>query len=317
MDVYLESAKVDIVIISYNSRKLTENCINSLINGNESLIKKIILVDNASQDDTVSVIKKKYPSIELILNSENLGYAKAVNIGIKYTNTEIVIISNSDIIYPPGSVQSMVQYINKSLEIGCIAPQQIYPNGAWQRSYGFYPGLKHALMDLLFLTSFNNLFKKMFWKILPIDRNPKYVEYLDGACLFIRKEAFAQLNGFDEDYFFYTEEADFCYRLNRSQWQVVFYPKVKIIHNRGGSSQSNHSDFIKMLIESKILFCKKHYTNFHTKLFIKIESYHSIIMKFLWRFISLFSSGNTKIKAQKKINFFNTCLTVWRENEKI
>lgn len=313
----MKSLKADIIIISYNTRELTDNCIKSIIKDNENSINRIIVVDNASKDDTVNYIKTNYPSVLLVRNSDNLGYAKAVNIGIKYTESEIVIISNSDVVYPRDSIKTMLEFFYKSQEIGCTAPQQIFADGSWQRSYGFYPSVKLALMDFFLLTSLNNAFKKTFWKFLPIDRHPKYVEYLDGACLFIRKKAFEQLGGFDEDYFFYTEEADYCYRMNRTQWQVIFYPKVKIIHHRGASYQNNNPKIIKMLIESKILFCKKHYPRFHTNLFIKIEKYHSIVMKYLWRLLSLLLRGDIKLKANSKHEFFSICSNIWRNNEKI
>lgn len=313
----MKSLKADIIIISYNTRELTDNCIKSIINDNENSINRIIVVDNASKDDTVNYIKTNYPSVILVRNSENLGYAKAVNIGIKYTESEVVIISNSDVVYPRNSIITMLEFIHKSQEIGCTAPQQIFSDGSWQRSYGFYPSVKLALMDFFLITSLNNAFKKTFWKFLPIDRHPKYVEYLDGASLFIRKKAFEQLGGFDEDYFFYTEETDFCYRMNRTQWQVIFYPKVKIIHHRGASYQNNNPEVIKMLIESKILFCKKHYPKFHTNLFIKIEKFHSIVMKYLWRFVSLLFKGDIKLKANTKYEFFSICSNIWSGNEKI
>ncbi len=310
-------AKSDIVIISYNTRLLLSQCIESLLNNNKEYINKIIVVDNCSSDDTIIYITQNYPDIELISNQENLGYANAVNIGVRSAESELIIISNSDVIFPAETVKLLAEFMKKSSEIGCSSAQQIFSNGNWQRSFGFYPGVKIALMDLLFISSLNNAFKKLLWKLLPIDRHPKYVEYLDGACLIVRKEAFYEIGGFDEDFFFYTEEADFCYRMNKSKWQVIFNPKAIIIHHRGGSMSANNPEMIEKLIASKILFCKKHYPEFHRKVFIKLEKYHSIIMKILWQFISYFFTSKRKAKAKSKSKFFEISSIIWRKNEKI
>jgi GT2 family glycosyltransferase len=256
---------IQFVIINYNTGNLTCDCIESIYrtyNNNA----KIIVVDNASNDNSVDLIKSKYPDVLIIQNEINYGYAKAVNIGMKSTTSELVIVCNSDVVFHEGSINITEEILIKNSDIGVSGFQQFYPDGSIQRSYGMLPGWKLGLFDMLLISTFI----KRFINNSPSKKEYIEVEYADGAALLIRKSIFDLICGFDEHYFFYTEEADYCKMVSDLAYKVVIIPNAHITHIRGASS--GNSDFNvsseRMLIKTKIQYLDKHKSKLETKFFI-------------------------------------------------
>lgn len=305
----LPKDKVDIIIISYNSCDYNLKCIESIYASNDDLEKNIIVVDNASTDNSVPELKLKYPNIKIIENKDNYGYAKAVNIGVKEGVSDYIIASNSDVEFFPNSINELINCLKKDSTIGSVGPQQVFPNGKWQRSYGDLPSIKLGLKNLFFITHLFDFFKRVFFKINK--QRIKEVAYIDGAVIVARRIAFEQVNGYDEDYFFYTEEADFCFKLKQNNWKVVFVPSARVMHHRGGSSENNKYKQNKMLISSKVLFCKKHLPFQQTKFYMILEIFYSSNLLVLWFLIFLISVGSMKQKSKIKFRTFKSFLYIW------
>lgn len=302
----INTDSIDIIIINYNNFELTKNCISSILETYENKIN-ILVIDNNSTDGSVEKLKISFPDIEIITNAANLGYAYAVNRGFEASKSDIVIISNNDVVYLPYSISNLIEPFHSFDDIGVIGPQQIYPDGNWQYSYGTFPGIKTALMDLLLINYFSHFIKKIQWKLKIFSNELKPVEYIDGAIMAIRRTAFQSVNGFDEDYFFYTEEADFCYKLKKSGWKILFNPKSMVIHERGGSTSKMglNSKNIEMFINSKIKFCNKHLKTIETKLFILLEKFHHFFLAFTFNFLDLFFKERIRTIKSKKQIFIN------------
>ncbi|MFH1051457.1 MAG: glycosyltransferase family 2 protein [bacterium] len=286
----------DIVIISYNTLNHTLECIKSINQTAKDIINLIIVVDNGSTDGTLDAIKSKYPDIKLISNNENLGYARAVNIGVKSSNSDFVIISNNDVIYPNDSIEYLLEYLIENTKVGAVGPQQLYPDGDYQYSFGDLPGTKLGLKKLFLINHFQEYLKKKNWRN---DRAiTKQVPYLDGAVIATKRIAFDEVEGFDEDYFFYTEEADYCHKLKQKGWAIIHNPKALVTHFRGASdsynglNKKNHNGLNKKkyseMISSKIKFCKKHLSFQSGKLYIICEIVYSFNMTVLWSLKSFF-----------------------------
>lgn len=269
--------KISIIIISYNTLKLTSECIHSINKYLNAIDYEIIVVDNNSDDGSPQYIKEHFPKVKVIENSKNFGYAKAVNIGMKNAVNEICVIMNSDIVIFNDSLIKAFEYIDNSYDIGVLGVQQLFPDKSWQRSYGKYPSIKLALENLFFITSLRNLLNRyLYYRNI---RKIKNVEYIDGALLIIKKSIFNKLNGFDESYFFYTEEVDFAYRLKSANYKRIFFPYSEIIHYRGGSQKKDKVNIksLNMMVETNIYFFKKNISknNFLIKIFIVIEYLHN------------------------------------------
>ncbi len=251
---------VEFVIINYNTYQLTCKCIESIYN--HYATANIIVVDNDSSDDSVNQIHIQYPNAQIVVNSENYGYAKAVNIGIRATKSELVIACNSDVEFLENSVQITENMMANDTTIGIAGFNQFFPDYSPQRSYGLFPGYLLGLMDMFLLTSIWDKILTFIKKLNLFQSKIIYPHYADGASLMIRRSVFDLLNGFDENYFFYTEEADFCKRVWQNNKKVAINLRSKIIHIRGaGRRKDNFNEKAeKLLISTKLLFLKKHGT---------------------------------------------------------
>ena len=246
-------------------------CINSILNTKAKIDTEIIVVDNNSSDDTVSVISELFPEIRIIENTENKGYSGAVNQGAKLAKGEYLIISNADIVFQENTIYNLIDKLKKDDTIGIISPQQTFENGDYQRSYGYYPSIKRGIYDLFLISKITLLLRNRDFS----NQNYKQikVEYLDGALLCTTKHLFDELGGFDEDFFFYSEEVDFCYRVNKSGLKCILSTSETVIHHRGGSQENKgmNKKSIEMLINSEIRFIRKYQSEISVAIYLRLE----------------------------------------------
>ncbi|MDN5276155.1 MAG: hypothetical protein PWR01_120 [Clostridiales bacterium] len=253
---------ISIIIPNYNGKDLVRQLIESVYNNDtiNKLTYEIIVVDNNSSDGSVEYLKSLFCDIKIISNKKNLGYAKAVNQGYQLSRGEFIIVSNSDIIVPHDF--DFVRLINKlknNNDIGIIGPQLLYKDGSWQRSYGNIPSAKSAVEDLLFITKIRQIIDKINYK-LDRQKEKQVVGYVSGAFLVSKRIVFEKLNGWDESFFFYAEDCDFCYRARLQGFKVLFVPCFRVIHIGGSSSSAmDLQKYKKLQAESNLLFIEKHF----------------------------------------------------------
>jgi len=292
---------VSIIIISYNTSRLTINCIRSIQktypNG------EIVVVDNRSPDDTVRQIQQDFPSIRVVVTPENKSYSNAVNIGMNATTSEYSIVCNADVEFFEDSIERLVGYLQTHPRVGVCSPQQQYPDGSWQYSFGTLPSISESIKDMLLLYGVIDTLKRVFYPRYKSWDCPRKVGYCDGAVLAIRREAFVGVGGFDEEFSFYAEEADFCYRLRKAGWGVYFQPRATVMHIRGASSgaEMNMSEkAIQKLIASKLQYVRKHSTSTNVNIFRSFEILNCTWKKNLCRLLLMFSSS-TKLRSKMKM----------------
>jgi GT2 family glycosyltransferase len=305
--------KVEIVIIAYNSYELTLNCIASIYDTAKELNFDITVVDNASTDDTIKEVGNKYPQVRIVKNERNLGYAAAINKGVRSSNSDYFIITNNDVIFLPEAIEKLISHLKKNKRNGIVGPQQQFQDGQWEYSYGDLPGISLGLKNIFFISSLNRYLQERKWEKSKIKTLPKKVAYVDGAVMAIRREAFEDTGGFDADYFFYTEEADFCHRLKKKGWAVMFLPDASVIHIRGGSSSIMGLDEEKVssFINSKYIFCRKHKNKPVTYIYSFLEIFHNYLMIFIWNFIYLLTAKKAKQKADAKRKYYRVIAKHW------
>ena len=220
---------ISVIIISYNCKQYVEDCIKSIIFTCYELIPEIIIVDNNSTDGTIDYISSLYPEVTIIDNEINKGYAAAINIGVNASTGDYLILSNADIVYKKHCIFGLVDKVKSFDNKIIVSPQQVFSSGKYQRSFGYFPSIKRGLYDLLGITRLKlSLKKKSFEKG---NKKDFKVEYLDGAVLCTTNLIFNKLNGFDERFFFYSEEADFCYRARKECFESVLSPEYQVIHH--------------------------------------------------------------------------------------
>ena len=307
----------DIIIVSYKNAGLTIQCVES-IKATVTYPLRIIIVDNASPDDTIKILQDSLTDVEIIENESNCGYSSAVNTGMENSNSAYAIISNNDVIYHQNVIEGLLMTLDNNPAIGAAGPAQQYEDGSWQISHGLLPGLSLGLRKFLLIESVLKTIRRLSWRLIKGQGIIKNVGYIDGACIAVKRKAFEEADGFDEDYFFYSEEADFCHKLQKAGWKTVINPKYVITHRRGGSSMNGHfsSENISSLINSKLLYCRKNLTANETKLYLTFEKmFYKMNVKTL-QMLKIFVSYRNYAKYEKKLNIMKDFYNAWMKAEK-
>lgn len=278
---------VSIIILNWNGSKLTTECISSLFNDHYKK-KEIIVVDNGSTDDSVRIIKTRFPNIEIIENKKNYGYAKGNNIGIKKClsrKSELILILNNDTIIKNNILLPLIKQIKNSKKIGIVCPK-IFDLNNRINSFGARidfdagdcPGIGSGEKDSI-------KFSKR-----------KFVDAAAGSCMLIRTEVFRKIGLIPEDYFLYYEETDFSLKARRAGFNIVVEPKASIIHRVGGSTNPNTSTLYRYYItRNRFLFMKRFAPTFKWwKFFIKNS------LKNLYLIIKLLISTSSQNSAKTR-----------------
>lgn len=294
---------------------MTLDCIGSVYNTSNGMDIGITLVDNASTDETLNEVRKNYPLVNIISNESNRGYSYAVNAGAKDKDAEFIIVSNNDVIYHENSIEKLITYLKNDPETAVTGPQQVYPDESWEYCYGRLPGIILGLKNLLLITSIQQNWQRLKWKKKNAGMKPIKTGYIDGAVMAIKKVVFDELNGFDEDYFFYTEEADFCKRVWDLGYIVKFIPDAVVTHIRGGSSARMGFDEKKVhqFITSKFIYCIKHFSSLRTRIYAGLEIVHNYSMILFWKLINLLFVKREKQYIKSKIKVYKVLALTWNE----
>ncbi len=244
---------LSIIIVSWNNEDIIKECLDSLGMFHETA--EVIVVDNKSSDRTVEIIESSYPNIKLIKNTENVGFAKANNQAIAQSSGKYLLLLNSDAFLMDKTVEILLSFMDNNNSVGIAGPQQLYPDGSLQRSFGSFPTVSRQLLSLIKLHGSSPR------------RYPDktvHVDYMEGACMLIRRIIIDKVGLFDESFFFYGEDADFCYRAKKAGWGVCFVHEARVIHLRGGSStKKEYFQYVVPLLISQYQFTKKHYYGLH------------------------------------------------------
>lgn len=232
--------KLSIIIVNYKMWQLTRALVESLLQ-DESLLKntEIIVVDNNSGNDSVYLLRSDFPEITVIDNTENLGLAAGVNIGIRHATGNYYLILNPDMIALPGAGKTLVDFMENNPTVGIAGGKLVSPNGKLQYScYKFYTPMTIVYRRTLFGKT--NEGKKATREFLMKDfdhKGIKDVDWLMGSCLIVRKKAFEIVGGMDERFFLYFEDVDWCRRMWEGGWRVTYVPQAVFSHFHQRSSE--------------------------------------------------------------------------------
>ena len=254
---------VSIIIVSWNNHAVLANCLRSLENAKNKATFDVWVVDNASSDGTASLVQSQFPSVNLIANKKNLGFAGANNQAVPQSNGKYILLLNPDTEMHAESIEVMLDEINKDSKIGVLGPRILNPDGTPQRScWRGYPGLGMAISDAFYLWKFP-------W--LPLTRNVEYrpdeliktrdVDHLLGAGLLIRRQTWDEIGPLDENFFLFLEETDWCLRAKQAGWRVVFTPNATITHFGQHSMRQQPAKNLPHFYRSYCHFYRKHSQN--------------------------------------------------------
>jgi GT2 family glycosyltransferase len=230
---------LSIIIVSYNTKEFLKGCIESIYKTTKNLKFEIIVVDNASSDATVQLLEKlKTENFKFIANKENMGFSKANNIGVKQASGKYLLFLNPDIVVHADTMEGMVKFMENHEDGGAATCKVVMPNGQIDdASHRGFPTPWNSFSHFFGLAKVfgkRKLFGGYNLKHLNL-LDMHEVEALAGAFMIVRREAGEQVGWWDEDYFFYGEDLDFCYMLKQSGWKIYYVPDYSVLHYKGVS----------------------------------------------------------------------------------
>ncbi len=289
---------ISVVVVSYNVKALLADCLNSIRGSGGNLAVEVFVVDNASDDGSPSMIKKRFPECTLIESRKNLGFSGANNLGLARARGRYVLLLNPDTVIEPDVFEKMAAYMDANPETGMVTCRLLTEDGsldlACRRSFpSLWDGFCRA-SGLSRLLPVSRLFSKYNLTYLDAEEMCE-VEAVNGAFMFVRKEALLEVGQLDEDYFMYIEDLDWCFRFRKAGWKIAYNPEATTVHLKGQSGKKRSADMINRLFESTGIFYRKHY-------FADMSAPHRILVLFclgLWKRATLIKNSLRKNKRTR------------------
>ena len=246
--------KLSVVIVSYNVRSYLEECLKSVQEALEGIEGEAFVVDNHSDDDSVEVVRQVYPWVNLIVNLENLGFAKANNQAIRRAQGEYVLLLNPDTVVTQDTFRGVLAFMDEHPKAGSAGVMMCYEDGSRApESRRAVPTPWVAARKMLGFT------KRYYLSDLPWNQ-PCKIEVVSGAFCLLRHQALKTVGLLDEDFFMYGEDIDLSYRLLKGGWENWYLP-YSIIHYKGKSTQKSDYRYVHVFYQAMLIFFQKHYSH--------------------------------------------------------
>jgi GT2 family glycosyltransferase len=247
--------KISCIVVSYNVKHHLEACLASL---KAAQADEVIVVDNASPDGSAMVVKTQFPDVKLIALTQNLGFSAAVNAGANVASGELLLLLNPDAYLDTMSLPAMAQLLEERQEVVAVGFRQIDTHREFQLSFGLWPTVATELLRCVVqrrLDAKQLFLGRMLDRLL---RQPQEVGFVAGSSLLVRRSAFDAIGGFDEGFFLYFEDIDFCMRLRVAGGRVFYDPRFTVMHHRGQSANTQSQLARQAYRRSQHYFWRKH-----------------------------------------------------------
>jgi len=270
---------LSIIVVNWNGKDLLAKCLQSV----DSTVKKITyetyVVDNASTDGSQDMLRRDFPNVKLIANTDNVGFATANNQAMKVAAGRYVLLLNSDAFVKENTLDYMVKFMDEHPDVGMSSCKLVYEDGSLQRSCATFPTLATEFFIALGL---DKIFPRspLFGKYLMTNWNyddTRQVDVIMGAFMLTRRELIAKVGPMDEAFFMYSEEVDWCYRFKQAGAKVYFCPDVEAIHLWGGSSKAVKIESLLRLYKARVQFFRKHYGRLSAALYKLILGFNALV----------------------------------------
>jgi len=287
---------LSIIIISYNTKDLLKKCLLSIEKTINDYSYEIIIVDNASKDGTIEMIKNEFPQVHLVINNNNIGFAKANNYGIQLSKGRFILLLNSDATLHTNCLNKMIKFMERQKNAAALGPKILNYNNTLQSKGNHFPSLLKTLLLILKINIIlpkkylYRIFPKLFW-----DENEiRKVDWISGCCMLIRKDALKDIGLLPENYFMFYEDVEWCLLAKNKGYDIWYYPEAAITHI--GSSSPNN-EIIKISVISTLNFFRKHSKKFYGAIYLILElllASESLILNILF-----------PLNKKRIINYYN------------
>jgi len=260
-----ELIMIDLIIINYKSTDYLQTCLTSIYERLNGFHANVHVVDNGSGDH-VYLVKSTYPKTILTIHNNNLGFSKAVNKIIKKTSSPYIVLLNPDTIVFDNFFEPIISFMQKHPDVGIVGPKVINSDGSIQGSARAFPTFSSALFGrrslLTKLFPNNRITCTNILSNKSADRTPLEADWVSGACQIIRREAIEDVGLLDERFFLYWEDVDWCKRMWKEGWKVIYLPRAVVQHTVGGSSERNLVRSVFEFHKGAYLIFKKYHKSY-------------------------------------------------------
>lgn len=263
----------DIVIVNWNSGDQLKECVESVKKSSfdNSILNKVVVVDNDSKDDSLELAQRlNYDKLEIIKNSENLGFGKACNLGAKNSQSDFILFLNPDAMVYEDTFHKLFDYIEKNdnSDVVVYGAQLISDDGNIQRTCARFPNLSNFLVKVLGLNKLNSKYFETYHLEEWNHNETKQIDHVIGAFYLIKREIFNSINGFDERYFVYFEDLDLSKRVHDSGYRTIYLSEIQAYHKGGGTSEQVKALRFFYSTRSSLIYSFKHLGIFKSIIFM-------------------------------------------------
>lgn len=257
--VWTGSVDLSIIIVNWNTKALLANCLQTVADNLAritNLTAETLVVDNASTDGSLEMVRAEFPWVRLLANDQNLGFARANNRAYSQSDGRFILLLNPDTELLPGTIVELLDFMARHPQTGVSGARLLNPDGSLQQSCYRAPTIGRELWSLLHLDKIFPgyvTYNMTDWDVT----SPRTVEVLKGACFLLRREAVGQDQLFDEAYFMYSEEVDLCHRIHKRGWTLHWVPMAEVVHHEGQSTKQAAGSMFIHLYQAKLLYFRK------------------------------------------------------------
>jgi GT2 family glycosyltransferase len=254
-------SRFSIIIISWNAQGYLRNCLKSIAETSGSLVWEVIVVDNASRDGSPEMVEREFPEVKLIRAGENLGFARANNLGLAQSTGEFIALVNSDVIVHPECFHILLEFFEQHQDVGLAGPKVFGRDGKIQKTCGRLPTVLNTASHFF---GFDKAFPRLpLFRGFQMSENEHTsgcaVETLSGCFCVARKLAVQQVGGLDESFFFYAEDIDWSKRFADRGWKLAYVADATITHFGGGSSSNAPLKYTIEMLRANLTYWRKHH----------------------------------------------------------
>ena len=252
---------LSVCIVNWNTRGDLEQAIASILGDASGLQVEVVVVDNSSADGSAEMVRERFPSVSLIQSGANLGFARGYNLAASKAAGRHLLMLNPDTQVRPGALGELVEFLDSRPEAGAAGPRLLNPDGSLQFSCRRFPRPMAALFRNTPLGKVipGNRFTRDYLMTDWDHHVAREVDWLSGAAICIRRQTWEQVGGFDEGFFMYAEDIDWCWRARQAGWRVCYVPQAVVVHKIGRSSDQRPVASVVQFHRSMVWFYRKHY----------------------------------------------------------
>ena len=294
---------LSIIFVNWNTRDWLRQCLRALPAAVADRSAEVIVVDNASTDGSVEAVRSEFPSAHIIIHDTNRGFAAGNNAGLRIASGRYALLLNTDTLPEPCALQRMVDFADGLPRAGMVGALLLNPDGGFQASYAEFPSLLGETLLLLGLA--RPLLGPHFPSHSPRDsQRARRCDWVQGACLLVRRAALEEIGLMDESFFMYTEETDWCAECWKAGWEVWFTPEARVVHFGGQSFARQPAARRRQVYAGKARFFFKRRGALAGLTFRAIVQITAGLKLAMWAMLAAVRRGNQRVAARINVQAY-------------